>query len=37
MSELAGCANRKLLAKAIASGLANKPLLQAEWDKLNGA
>ena len=38
MAELAGCANRKLLAtKAIAWALANKPLIQAEWDKLNGA
>lgn len=36
MGELAGCANRKLLAKAIAWALANKPLIQAEWDKLNG-
>jgi len=37
MAELAGCANRKLLAKAMAWALANKPLIQAEWDKLNGA
>lgn len=37
MAELAGCANRKLLAKAITWALANKPLIQAEWDKLNGA
>ncbi len=37
MAELAGCANRKLLVKAIAWALANKPLIQAEWDKLNGA
>ena len=37
MAELAGSANRKLLAKAIAWALANKPLIQAEWDKLNGA
>jgi hypothetical protein len=37
MAELAGCANRKLLAKAIVWALANKTLIQAEWDKLNGA
>jgi ubiquinone biosynthesis protein Coq4 len=36
MAELAGCANRKQLARAIAWALANKPLIQAEWDKLNG-
>ncbi len=36
MAEIAGCANRKLLAKAVAWALANKPLIQAEWDKLNG-
>lgn len=37
MTELAGHANRKLLAKAITWALANKPVIQAEWDKLNGA
>ena len=36
MTELAGCANRKLLAKAIAWALANQALLQAEWNQLNG-
>lgn len=36
LAELAGNANRKQLAKAIAWALANKPLIQAEWDKLNG-
>jgi hypothetical protein len=35
MRELAGRANRKLLAKAIAWALANQSLLQAEWNKLN--
>jgi len=30
MAELAGTANRKQLAKAIARALANKPLIQAE-------
>ena len=37
MTELAGHANRKLLAKAIDWAWANKPLIQAEWDKLNGS
>lgn len=36
MDELAGHANRKLLVNAIAWALANKSLIQAEWDKLNG-
>jgi len=36
MTELAGCANRKLLAKAMDWARANKPLMQAEWNKLNG-
>jgi len=35
MAELAGFSNRKLLAKATAWALENKPLIQAEWDKLN--
>jgi len=35
MTELAGCSNRKLLAKAIAWAMVNKPVIQAEWDKLN--
>ena len=35
MNALAGRANRKLLAKAIAWALANQSLLQAEWNKLN--
>jgi len=37
MTELAGHANRKLLAKAITWALANRPVIRAEWDKLNGA
>jgi len=36
MAEIVGCANRKLLAKAIGWALKNKPLIQSEWDKLNG-
>jgi hypothetical protein len=36
MKETAGCANRKLLAKAIDWAWANKSAIQAEWDKLNG-
>ncbi|MDD2611020.1 MAG: DUF4160 domain-containing protein [Giesbergeria sp.] len=36
MMELAGCANRKLLAKAIAWALANRSLIEAEWNQLNG-
>ncbi len=36
MAEIAGTANRKQLAKAIAWALANKLLIQTEWDKLNG-
>lgn len=36
MAEIAGCANRKQLARAIAWALANRELIQAEWDKLNG-
>jgi hypothetical protein len=36
MAEIAGAANRKMLAKAIAWALANKPLIEAEWKKLNG-
>lgn len=36
LAELAGSANRKQLAKAIAWALANKELIKAEWDKLNG-
>jgi hypothetical protein len=36
MDELAGHANCKLLVNAIAWALANKSLIQAEWDKLNG-
>ncbi len=30
-------ADPSLLAKAVDWALANKPLIQAEWDKLNGA
>lgn len=37
MREIAGIANRKLLAEAIAWALANKPLIEAEWKRLNGA
>lgn len=36
MMELPGCANRKLLAKAIAWALANRSLIEAEWNQLNG-
>jgi len=36
LAEIAGNANRKLLSKAIAWALANRSLIQAEWDKLNG-
>jgi hypothetical protein len=36
LMEIAGNANRKLLARAISWALSNKPLLEAEWKKLNG-
>lgn len=36
MAEIAGAADRKLLAKAIAWAFANRPLIEAEWKKLNG-
>lgn len=36
LTEFAGSANRKLLARAIAWALANRPLIEAEWKKLNG-
>lgn len=36
LAETAGNANRKLLVRAIAWALANRPLIEAEWKKLNG-
>lgn len=36
MAEIAGCANRKQLAKAIEWARANEALIRSEWDKLNG-
>ena len=36
LMEIAGNANRKLLARAISWALSNKQLLEAEWKKLNG-